>query len=158
MKRMLMLVLILLLAFSASNAFAQNKGWAIGGAFALDWGFNNTTVNGAALCLKFPGLPVMFGFSANFNEPLRVGVTADWWLFQTNLVGPLNLYIGPGLFFRIWTTDPAIVDFGLRIPIGFQIFIVPVFEIFLEPAIAIGIVPDLPTFTLQGAIGFRFWF
>jgi len=158
MKRLFLGAMVLILTLSAP-AFAQKTtGWAIGGAFAFNWAGADPYGTGAALCLKFPTFPVMFGISANFNEPVMIGVTADWWLFQTHLVGPLNLYIGPGLFLHFVAVANGAVDFGLRIPIGFQIFIIPAFEIFLEPAVAIGILPQLPTFSLQAAVGFRFWF
>jgi len=157
MKKILIVTLVLLLGLSATG-FAQSKGWALGGAFAFDWAGSNAYPTRAALVVKFPGLPIMFGFSANFEDPVVVGVTADWWLFTTHLVGPVNLYLGPGLFLRFATeggTDPV---FGIRIPIGFQIYIVKAFEIFLEPAVAIELLPTLPDFSLQAALGFRFWF
>jgi hypothetical protein len=154
-KSILLAILFSLLV--AGNGFAANQGWSIGAEFSLNWTPSTYPV-GAALCLKFPGLPIMFGISARFEHALAIGVTADWWLFQTAIVGPLYLYIGPGLFFSIDTGPGTPVDFGIRVPFGFQIFIVPAFEIFLEPALAIHIYPVLPTFGIQAAIGLRFWF
>ena len=100
----------------------------------------------------------MFGLSASFDDPMVIGITADWWLFQTHLVGPVRLYIGPGLFLRISTAEGSDPYFGIRVPFGFQIFIVKAFEIFLEPALAVQIFPDFPTFGLQACVGLRFWF
>ncbi|MBN1522883.1 MAG: hypothetical protein JW904_00260 [Spirochaetales bacterium] len=161
MKRILILALVFVMAL-AGNSFADGKtGWAIGGAYTFDWmSGNNTSISGAALLLKFPQIPVMWGVSARFTEPsTAIGVTADWWLFQAQLVGPVSIYIGPGLYFWMITTDVSDnLGFGMRIPVGFQIFIMPAFEIFLEPALTIGFLPVLPDFGLQAAIGFRFWF
>ena len=157
MKKILLIALLLSLLV-AGNSFAERKGWAIGAAFYWHW-TESAAPTGAALCVKFPGVPIMFGFSAYLMEPIIIGISADWWLFQTHLVGPVDLYIGPGLFLII-NTDPywGYVDFGLRIPVGFQIFIVKAFEIFLEPALAIHIYPTIPTFGFMGALGLRFWF
>ena len=156
MKKILIITLVLFLGLSGSM-FAQNKGWAIGGAFYLSW-TETALPTGAALCFKFPSVPIMFGVSASLIDPVAIGVTADWWLFMTHLVGPVSLYIGPGAFLVINTAPNAPIDFGLRVPIGFQIFIVPAFEIFLEPAVAVHALPRIPTFGIQASIGFRFWF
>ena len=155
MKRVILIALILAV-FAGGIGFAAHNGFSIGAAFYFGWA-ESATAQGAALCLKFPTVPIMFGFSAVFGTPLIIGITADWWLFQTHLVGPVDLYIGPGLFLRI-DTGWAQPYFGIRIPVGFQIFIVKAFEIFLEPALAIQIVPNFPQFGLQASIGFRFWF
>jgi hypothetical protein len=153
MKKIIFIALLFSILMTGS-LFAQHTGWSIGAAFYFGFA-DNASATGAMLCVKFPTVPIMFGLSAVFGTPLAFGITADWWLFQTHLVGPVELYIGPGLFFRIADTYPY---FGIRIPVGFQIFIVKAFEIFLEPALAIQIVPNFPTFGLQACIGFRFWF
>jgi len=155
MKKIVFIALLFAMLLTG-NVFGQT-GWAIGGDFAFNWS-GTAYPYGAALCVKFPQLPIMFGISANFTQPVVMGITADWWLFQSHLVGPVNIYIGPGLFLGIDTGPNGTARFGIRIPIGFQIFIVKVFEIFIEPAISIELVPQLPTFGVQAALGFRFWF
>lgn len=155
MKKIILVVFILSV-LAVGNGFAANNGWSIGAGFYFGFA-NSASAEGAMLDLKFPGLPVMFGFSAVFGSPLIIGITADWWLFQTHLVGPVDLYIGPGLFLRI-DTGFAQPYFGIRVPVGFQIFIVKAFEIYFEPAIAFQIVPDFPTLGFQASVGFRFWF
>jgi hypothetical protein len=156
MKKILLIALLLALLV-AGNSFAQNKGWAIGAAFYFNWS-SNASAQGASLCVKFPSVPIMFGLSASFADPLVIGITVDWWLVNFHLVGPVNMYIGPGLFLRLSTGPGADPYFGIRVPFGFQIFIVKAFEIFLEPALAIQIMPDFPQFGLQACVGFRFWF
>jgi hypothetical protein len=153
MKKILLIALLLSLLV-AGNSFAENKGWAIGAAFYVGFA-NSASATGAMLCVKFPTVPIMFGLSAVFGTPLAFGITVDWWLVNFHLVGPVEMYIGPGVFFRMAGDQPY---FGIRVPFGFQIFIVKAFEIFLEPALAIEIIPIFPTFGLQAAVGFRFWF
>jgi hypothetical protein len=156
MKKIITILVLLSTLFVASNAFAA-QGFALGGAFTMDFA-GSAYVSGGALCVKFPSVPIMFGFSANFLEPMMIGITADWWLYNARLVGPVSIYIGPGLFLRLATGGRGDTHVGIRVPFGFQIFIIPPFEIFLEPAFAIELMPQLPTFSLQAAIGFRFWF
>jgi hypothetical protein len=161
MKKIVLIALILTV-FAVGSGFAANQGWALGASFYLTY-WQTAAPTGVALSVKFPGLPVMFGFSAAFDPTWTAfGITADWWLFQTHLVGPLDLYIGPGLFFVIRSFAYGATDFdgGLRIPVGFQIFIVKAFEIFLEPAFALHIAPTttFPNFGFMAAAGFRFWF
>jgi hypothetical protein len=158
MKKIVLIVVLLSVVSAGSMFAASHTGWSIGAAFYLTW-TQSAAPTGAALCVKFPSLPIMFGFSAIFGYYYTtIGVTVDWWAFQTHLVGPVDLYIGPGLFLLIDTSPYGYVDGGLRIPVGFQIFIVPAFEIFLEPALAIHVMPVLPTFGFMASIGLRFWF
>jgi len=159
MKKII-IIAVLLSMIIAGNSFAQGRGWAVGGAFSFDWmQGSETSVSGASLLLKFPQLPIMFGFSARFSDPdSAFGMTADWWLFQTNLIGPVKLYIGPGVYAFFISGVADSFNIGMRIPFGFQIFIVPAFEIFLEPAIKIEFLPNLPDFGLTAQLGFRFWF
>jgi hypothetical protein len=158
MKKIITIAVLLSTLFIATHVHAAQQGWSIGGEFTFDWAGTSPYAGSGALCVKFPRLPIMFGFSANFVQPMMLGITADWWLFTSHLVGPVNVYIGPGLFLRLATGGQGDTHIGIRIPIGFQIFIVPAFEIFLEPAVAIELMPQLPTFYLQAGLGFRFWF
>jgi hypothetical protein len=157
MKKIILIVLLLSVLAAGSSFAAGHTGWSLGAAFYLSW-TQSGSPTGAALCVKFPTLPVMFGFSAVFGYNVAIGITVDWWLFQTHLVGPVELYIGPGLFLLVDTAPGGYIDGGLRIPVGFQIFIVPAFEIFLEPALAIHVMPVLPTFGFMASVGLRFWF
>ena len=155
MKKIVIIAIILSL-FTIGGAFASN-GWAVGGAFAFDFGIGSS-LGGPALCLSVPNVPVMFGIRGNFQGDGFLGVTADWWLFKTNLVGPVKLYLGPGIYAAFAGGDPGNFYLGMRVPIGFQIYIVNAFEIFLEPAVEIEFLPQLPTFGLGASVGFRFWF
>ena len=70
-----------------------------------------------------------------------------------------SLYIGPGLYAQIGST----MAFGVRVPIGVQAFVLDPLVLFLEfaPALGTGLANgeiNIPTFGIQGALGFRFWF
>ena len=103
--------------------------------------------------------PVVFGAGASIgSDVFQIGVTADWWFVLANLFDFLNFYVGSGLYGQISNS----FGLGVRIPIGFQIFIWDPFELFLEIAPALGILIanpiKLPAFGMQGAFGFRIWF
>ena len=68
-----------------------------------------------------------------------------------------------GLFVNVASanSDP-LVDLGLRIPVGFQVFPLDPLELFLEFAPSVGVQfsnpVTFPNWSVQGAFGFRFWF
>jgi hypothetical protein len=152
MKKKLLLV-TLLVALAAAPAFS----FGIGGAYGLNFnGFGSAGL----LSVKFDEFPAVIGVGARFStNGFRVGLTADWWLYETNLVEMLDLYVGPGLFADIGT---GVFDIGVRVPIGIHMFIIDPLELFFEiaPAIGVGLTPDFyfPAWGVQGAVGFRFWF
>ena len=157
MKRVLVVVLIGLV-FLSVNAFAA-IGLGIGAAFNLELFREQGVYPGAAISISPPKLPIVFGAGAVIGSSSTViGITADWWLVQQKLVGIVGIYTGPGLYLRI--ADPF--EFGLRIPVGFQIFPLKPLEVFVEvtPQLGIGFGDPIvfPQITLVGAIGCRFWF
>jgi len=134
---------------------------AIGGAFSLDPIGNGAY--GAALSLKLDSFPPVMGISARFSGgTFNLGLTADWWMYHAPLVGILSLYVGPGGYLSLGIGGgTANLDIGARVPVGLQIFPLEPLELFLEVAPAIGLALNpfnFPTFGLQGALGFRFWF
>jgi hypothetical protein len=163
MKRLLIVVLVLLLGFSASSAFAARSGFAVGAEFALtNIGYGGY---GAMLTFHLPKFPVMFGVGAAIGgDWANIVVTADWWFTTGHLVGILDYYIGLGLYTDITFADPAWFALGLRLPLALQIWPLGngILEIFLEfapawiPIQGANIV--LASFALQAALGFRVWF
>jgi hypothetical protein len=146
------LVLLVVLAFGAS---AETLG--VGGAFSLT--ALGGLPNSAMLSLKLPSIPFLWGIGAQVGQDtFNLAFTADWWLYQTNLVSFINLYVGPGLYIAL--PDP--LEFGGRIPIGLNAYPIEVLELFLEIAPTLVFVSNrgitVPDFGLQGAFGFRFWF
>jgi hypothetical protein len=153
MKKRLFL-LTLLVALAAAPAFS----FGIGGAFGLNW--MGGPASGGLLSVKFDEFPAVIGVGARFSSGgFRIAVTADWWLYETNLVEMLDLYVGPGLFADVGT---SVFDIGVRVPIGIHMFIIDPLELFFElaPAIGVSLEPDFyfPAWGIQGAVGFRFWF
>ncbi|MFW6312591.1 MAG: hypothetical protein ACOC2N_01740 [Spirochaetota bacterium] len=154
MKRIGIIALVLLVAVTI-GATAQPFG--IGGAFSID--SLGGLPSSAMLSVKVPQLPMLWGVGLQVNEnDFNMAFTADWWLYQQNLVSFINLYVGPGLYLSL----PNRIEFGGRVPIGINAYPIEVLELFFEVAPTLlffsdtGI--DIPSFGLQGAFGFRFWF
>ena len=149
---------IILLVLLGAIAIAPAFSFGIGGAFGLN--FMGGVGTGGLLSVKFDEYPAVFGVGARFRDSsFNIGITADWWLYQTNLVEMLDLYVGPGLYAAIGSN---VFDLGVRVPVGIHMFVIDPLELFLEVAPAIGVRLgsgfDFPTWDVQGAVGFRFWF
>jgi hypothetical protein len=158
MKKTLLVVLVLVLSLSATSAFAAS-GLGIGAEFGLS--VLGGLPNQALLTLKLNNLPFVLGVGMTLVQNyFSMGLTLDWWLFQSHLIGIIDIYIGPGLYFVL----PSPFEFGGRIPVGLQIWpIGKVLELFLEIAPTMAIVSDrsgitIPNLGLQAGFGFRFWF
>jgi hypothetical protein len=154
-KKALILALIIALAAGA-NAFAYRA--AIGGEFSMEIG--EGLPNSALLSFRMPGLPPVFGLGLTVGEKTAsFALLADWWLYQGSLVGPLGLYIGPGVFLGISSDDAT---FGLRIPVGLNIYPIQPLELFAEFAPAVTFLApqgvSIPAWGVQAGFGFRFWF
>lgn len=148
-KKVLVIAAVLLMAVAVSGFSAS---FGIGGAFSLD--AMGGLPSSVMLSLKVPQFPVVWGLGWNLaGDSFRLGLTADWWLYSTNLVSFINLYVGPGLYLAL--PDPFAI--GARIPIGFNAFPIDPLELFLEIAPTITFIPTID-FGLQAAFGFRFWF
>ena len=155
MRRKVLIIAFALAAVVSMSASANTFG--IGGAFSID--ALGGLPSGAMLSVKVPQTPVLWGIGMQLNQDtFNLAMTADWWLHTQNLVGFLNLYVGPGLYVSL----PDRIEFGGRVPIGINAYPIPVLELFLEIAPTLlffsnqGI--SIPSFGLQGAFGFRFWF
>jgi hypothetical protein len=148
MKKIAILAVVLVL-LTATSAFSLGLGLA----FGLD-PVGNLPSN-VMFSAKFDQLPFLMGLAFSFQEPFRFGFTADWWMVHEPLVGIVNVYVGPGLYAGV---TGELIDFGLRIPIGFNLYPIDVLELFLEIAPAIAFLPTFPNVGIQAAFGFRFWF
>jgi len=153
-RRILVLSVALLLAVTLGAA-AQPLG--VGGAFSID--SLGGLPSSAMLSLKVPQVPVVWGIGLQVNQnDFNMAFTADWWLYQEHLVGFLNLYAGPGIYLSL----PNRVEAGGRVPIGLNAYPLDFLELFIEIAPTLVLFSDtgidIPSFGLQGAFGFRFWF
>ncbi|MBN2737592.1 MAG: hypothetical protein JXR70_11475 [Spirochaetales bacterium] len=155
MKKILLLVLILLVA-GTSFSFAKGLGIGIAAGLNQIGGLPNSML----LSLKLPEIPFLLGLGLNLTPGVfGLGVTADWWMYQTHLVGILNLYLGLGLFLDVQNEQ---ISFGGRLPVGLQVWVIDPLELFLEVAPTLTLVGtagiQIPNVGFQGAFGIRFWF
>ena len=156
MRKKFVISLIALVIVSTSAS-----AMAIGGAFSLD--ALGGGAYGAALSLKLDDFQPVLGISARGGGgTMNIGLTADWWMYHEPLAGIISLYVGPGGYLvATGLGGDANMDIGARVPVGFQIFPIDPLEIFVELAPSLGIALSpfaFPTFGLQAAFGFRFWF
>ncbi|MBU8914245.1 MAG: hypothetical protein KOO61_09505 [Spirochaetales bacterium] len=155
MRRKIVIIALILMVTLAVGGFANMYG--VGAAFSLD--ALGGLPSSAMLSLKVPQLPIMWGVGAQLGGgTFNLAVTADWWLFQQNLVSFIGLYVGPGLYISL----PSNFEIGGRIPIGLNAYPLDFLEIFAELAVAHPFWTEggltIPSLRLQAAFGFRFWF
>lgn len=157
MKKALILALVLMGAAASVHAAPRYRA-AVGGIFGID--VMGSLPSSAMLSFRLPKFPPVFGLGLTTNDSNPAfALMADWWLYQTNLVGFINLYIGPGLYTAF---NGDYFTFGGRIPIGLNAYPLDPLEIFLEIAPSLTIFGssgiEIPNFGLQAGFGFRFWF
>ncbi len=153
-------VILIMVFFVGSGVFAAGIGIqggtdvAAGGKTGID------------ITFKLDSVPFVFAVGIPSFSPLAVGVTADYWILNNNLVGPLNWYIGAGLFAQLYTDDDEHFDAGffggVRVPVGLNLFFADDrFEVYLQvaPGLGIGIGNGIhPDFVIPINYGLRFWF
>lgn len=149
------IISVLLVVIMAASASA----WGIGVAVGIE-PLGGLLDPGVMLSFMPPKVPILFGVGFIIGQSqFAMGVTADWWALNRNLVGILNIYMGPGLYFGI---AGDLISLGGRLPIGLNIFPIDFLELFIEIAPVLAVTfrdPILfPDFRLMGAFGLRFWF
>ena len=157
-KTVLLILTVLLLSTMSVSAVGIS---AIGGAFSFSTSEIEAAIPGGALSIKLDSIDPILGFGVRVDEDsFHMGVTADWWVYKEPLVDAINLYLGPGGYVNLAVNGSTSVDLGLRIPVGLQMFPIDPLELFIElaPKVGIGFPIQFPTWGLQGALGFRFWF
>ena len=171
MKKIVLVLLIGLLVGTA--AFADHNGFGIGivgggyGGWGGGYGY-------PGLSLKIPSIPIFWGiyFPFVYNN-FSLGVTGDFYIFDNNLVSntvsnedgnynfKLDWYLGVGGFLNMyfWWKD-ALLDFGVRVPIGLSWHIIKQLELFggIHPGIGFWFGSPWPIhFFIGGEIGLRLW-
>lgn len=157
-KKILLLTIALLLLVTVAATAAK---WSVGGAFGIDV-LGGLPSSQAMVTFRLPfGVPLQWGLGMTLQQQaFTLGLTVDWWLFHSPLVGILSIYIGPGLYGAVGDT----LELGGRIPVGLQVFPLSkeILEIFLEISPTLVFLSNsgitIPDFRLQAAFGFRFWF
>jgi len=152
----LVLAVCLSLGLVATGASALG----IGGAFSV--GMLGGLPSSAMLSLKLDNVRPVLGIGVSVGGgAAQFGATADWWLYQGKLAGPLGLYVALGGYADLQTGSTSTIGLGARLPIGIQIFPLKPLELFLEVAPRAGLTFNafqFPVWGIQGAAGFRFWF
>jgi hypothetical protein len=128
-------------------------GWASVGGGLFNPGFS----------LKVPRVPLFWGFNASFGSVSGLGVSADYYLVDRDLIkdGSIDLdwFLGLGLFTQLYFGNHFTMAMGARLPIGLSWHINQVFELFLDVAPGIGIKFEPKPFfgSLSAELGFRVW-
>jgi len=150
-------VLAVLFVLGTVNVFAIGIGPQGGYNPALKGG------NGA-LTLKIDGVPCVFGISADFKDPVSLGVTADWWVANPKIEQTWGYYYGVGLAgsFAVGSNTGSLFVGG-RALVGTNVFFINNFlELYLQAAWEPGIVINdgiTPVFNYVPIdLGLRFWF
>ncbi len=149
MKKIVLLsVLFFVMMFSLGQARATT---GVGIVFGLHG--SDTFNSDVGLSLKFNNFPVL-GIKYALGNNGYLGGTIDYWMINNALGGRVVYwYLGVGGYAWI-SSNPGL---GGRLPIGLQFWPVHRFEIFLEAAPAIGLIPSVD-FNVQGALGLRYHF
>ena len=151
-------VLCVCLLLFAITPFVLSAETGVGAAFFI----TRDGLGGAALNLSHPKIPgTILGVRGQFGEDTTtIGVYDDWWLYHSKLAGAISLYLGPGFYVNITTSEDSEsdFDFGGRLPIGLRFFPIKPIELFIEIAPTLEVFPTLPNFGFQAALGIRFWF
>ena len=162
MKNKIMALAAALMVFGVANTFALGIG-VQGGL-----GVGSKTTGGPGLTLKLDQLPWVFAGNASFGDGLGIGVTADMWLANPNLVAFLNGYFGWGVAGTVYLSDSKVsIGAGGRLLAGlnakfFNDFLEAYLQIAWQPGATFNLAEgeDLigaNIFYIPANIGVRLW-
>jgi hypothetical protein len=171
MKKLVLVFIIGLLLGTA--AFADHDGFGIGvvGGGYGGWGGG---FGYPGLSLKIPSIPIFWGiYFPIYEHHFSLGLTGDFYIFDLSLVTKeltnedgtyklrLDWYLGLGGFINLyfWWKE-ALIDFGVRVPIGLSWHIIKQLELFLgvHPGIGFWFGSPVPVhFFIGGELGLRLW-
>lgn len=162
MKKKLIAILVLALVVSTVSVFAFGIGVQGGGGVGG---------GGLAVTFKLDQLPYVFAADLTIaGDAFFIGGTADLWMMNANLAGPVNYFVGGGLGASVgfwdydWDGDDDLhLNVSPRVVAGLNMFFV---DGFIEPYIQIAYNPTLTILPKIGfdfiafnaAGGIRFWF
>ncbi len=168
-KKIVILSLISLAVFSTGNVFAD-KGPAGMSAVGLFGSFvgNGTGDTGAGLGLLFSwNAKPLVGLSWSLSdEAQRVGVFADWWVWDAPIQNtPLKYWVAVGLFGGLASVEAdnsdndkdIDFDLGARLPVGIRFFPISKLDLFLELVPMVRFLPEI-SFAFSADIGLRVHF
>ena len=153
----------MVVALCAGASASGTVGLGIQGGYSPGfYGYADT-----AITFKIPNVPPVFAANVGIwnYEVHRIGLTADWWLANPNIVGVLYWYYGPGLAagasFGLRSDRACDLYVGGRFVVGLNAWIVDFLEIYLQAAGQLGIDTsrkDLFDWAIPVNLGIRFWF
>ena len=156
MKKKLIAILVLALVVSTVSVFAFGIGVQGGGGVGG---------GGLAVTFKLDQLPYVFAADLTIaGDYFFIGGTADLWMMNANLAGPVNYFVGGGLGASVGVgSDVLYLNISPRLVAGLNMFFV---DGFIEPYIQIAYNPTLQILPKIGfnfiafnaAGGIRFWF
>ena len=159
MKR-IAIVVFSLFAFVSASAFAKGPGGVT--AFGVYGSFISSTTgttSGSSLGLtaKFGSFPVL-GLQYLISSNPRLGMSCDYYIIDSARIGGIFTYfVGAGLYGGFAFGDSTAFDFGLRVPVGIQAWLVKKIELYLAGVPMIPLVPQ-PGFNFGAELGFRVHF
>jgi hypothetical protein len=150
-KKSLIVVLILFVALSSSFAAGKVTGIGVFGSYA---GSTGATGGGLGLTVKMGSFPVL-GLQYNINNNGSLALSCDYYIVDSEaLGGPITWFLGVGAFGGIGFASGSSFDFGLRAPIGLQLWPIRKCEIYLSGVPVLHFLPS-PSLGLGAELGFR---
>ncbi|MEE9307423.1 MAG: hypothetical protein V3V57_07890 [Spirochaetia bacterium] len=148
-------ILVFLLVVAAATVSASDKGSL---RLGLEFG------EPMAVLIIRPA-PFDFKIGYDFGGNGWLFLSADYRIVSGyQVIDFLHLFLGVGAYTQILFQQTDVLELGLRIPVGLQVFLVDnVIELFLEVAPTVGFLPTIQAFPMwQGYIGFtilvpKFW-
>lgn len=139
MKKLLALIACLAL-LAGVPAFAAGPAGLTGiGVYGSIGSTNGAVGGGVGLSLKWASFPVV-GLQYDFSAD-RFGASADYYVIDAEGIGSsLSYFLGAGLYAGVANGS---FDFGLRIPLGLQLWPVRKLELYLSPILSIPLVPTV---------------
>jgi len=172
MKKIVLVVLVGLLIGTAVFADHPNS---LGIGIIGGGGYGGEGFGYPGLSLKVPGVPVFWGIYCPINSyGSGVGVTGDYYLFDSNLVTNdltnedgtyklrLDWYLGLGGFMHMFFwPDDFNFDIGVRVPVGLSWHIIKELELFFGIHPGVGFWFGDGRFPVHifigGELGLRLW-
>jgi hypothetical protein len=125
-------ILALALATTALSASELGGLSGIGVFGSLSGASMGSTGGGLGLCLKFGSFPVI-GLQYDFSNAARLALSCDYYAVDSlKLFGPVTCFIGVGAFGGFSFGSSPSADFGLRLPLGIQIWPISHCEFYID--------------------------
>lgn len=123
-----------------------NVGPSTGGGLSVTFKLNN---------------PWVFAVNLSLGDSIGVGVSADQWVLNNTIVGPLKWFVGWGLYGNLVIGDNFGFGGGARIPLGLNMYFANGFiEPYIQLAVGLGVsFFDNLSFdwSIPINLGIRFW-